>query len=162
MQKITQILGILILGFILQSCSGSGTTTENTTTPVGKPDAEEGGAPDASGKVSPDYAIKEVELTIPLEAGMVEEGKTISEMKCTSCHSLAENRLVGPGWKGITTRRKPEWIMNMITNVDMMLAEDEEAQKMLEECLVRMPNQNITVAESRSILEFMRHNDGVQ
>lgn len=162
MQKITQIIGILILGFILQSCSGSGTPTENNTTPTGKPDADEGGELDANGKMSADYAIRSVELTLPLEADMVAEGETISEMKCTSCHSLEENRLVGPGWKGITNRRKPEWIMNMITNVDMMLAEDEEAQKMLEECLVRMPNQNITVAESRSILEFMRHNDGVQ
>ena len=48
----------------------------------------------------------------------------------------------------------------MITDVDMMLADDAEAQKMLEECLVRMPNQNITSKEARSLIEFMRHNDG--
>jgi hypothetical protein len=50
--------------------------------------------------------------------------------------------------------------MNMITNVDMMLDTDEEAQKLLELCLVRMPNQNITTEEARQVLEFMRHNDG--
>ncbi|HAK78793.1 MAG TPA: cytochrome C, partial [Runella sp.] len=27
-------------------------------------------------------------------------------------------------------------------------------------CLVRMPNQNITAEEARSVLEFMRKNDG--
>jgi hypothetical protein len=48
------------------------------------------------------------------------------------------------------------WIMNMITNVDMMLEKDPEAQKMLEQCLVRMPNQNISEKESRDIVEFMR------
>jgi pyruvate-formate lyase-activating enzyme len=44
--------------------------------------------------------------------------------------------------------------------VEMMLEKDAEAQKMLETCLVRMPNQNITEKEARSIIEFMRKNDG--
>jgi hypothetical protein len=48
----------------------------------------------------------------------------------------------------------------MITNVDMMLEKDTEAQKLLEQCLVRMPNQNITEKEARSVLELMRKNDG--
>jgi hypothetical protein len=73
---------------------------------------------------------------------------------------LDETRLVGPGWTGVTKKRKPVWIMNMVTNVDMMLETDEEAQKLLELCLVRMPNQNISETEAREVLEFMRHNDG--
>ncbi|MBK6479213.1 MAG: hypothetical protein IPF93_13215 [Saprospiraceae bacterium] len=71
-----------------------------------------------------------------------------------SCHRLSEVKLVGPGWKGVTQRRKPLWIINMITNVDMMLEKDPEAQKMLEQCLVRMPNQNITPDEARKVIEF--------
>jgi hypothetical protein len=67
---------------------------------------------------------------------------------------------VGPGWKGVTQRRKPEWIMNMVTNVDMMLEKDPQAQRLLEECLVRMPNQNLTKDEARKVLEFQRSNDG--
>ena len=50
--------------------------------------------------------------------------------------------------------------MNMITNDDMMLEKDPEAQKLLEQCLVRMPNQNVTTQDARQILEFMRSNDG--
>ena len=50
--------------------------------------------------------------------------------------------------------------MNMITNVDMMLEQDPEAQKLLEECLVRMPNQNLTREDARKVLEFQRRNDG--
>jgi hypothetical protein len=48
----------------------------------------------------------------------------------------------------------------MISNTEMMLSQDAEALKLLEMCLVRMPNQNVTVEESRKILEFMRKNDG--
>jgi hypothetical protein len=41
-----------------------------------------------------------------------------------------------------------------------MLGQDPEAQKLLEECLVRMPNQNLTKDEARKVLEFQRNNDG--
>ena len=83
-------------------------------------------------------------------------------MKCAACHKLSDTRLVGPGFKGVTDRRKPEWIMNMITNVEIMLDEDPEAQKLLEECLTRMPNQNVSVGDARDILEFMLDIDSAE
>lgn len=106
--------------------------------------------------------IKEVAVTNPLDQEWVAKGKAIYDMKCLACHKLTGDKLVGPGWAGVTKRRTPVWIMNMATNVDTMLATDEEAMKLLEQCLVRMPNQNITVDEARHVLEFMRHNDGEQ
>ena len=102
----------------------------------------------------------DIQLTHPLNAQWVTEGKGIYELKCQACHKLTDEKLVGPGWKDVTKRRKPEWIINMITNVDMMLEKDPEAQKLLEECLVRMPNQNLSQEEARKVLEFQRHNDG--
>jgi cytochrome c2 len=104
----------------------------------------------------------DVELTTPLNQQWVTAGKGIYELKCQACHKLTDERLVGPGWKGVTQRREPHWVMNMITNVEMMLEKDPEAQKLLEQCLVRMPNQNITKDDSRQILEFMRSNDGAK
>jgi len=99
-------------------------------------------------------------LTNPLNAEMVTGGRSIYDLKCMSCHRLTEERLVGPGWKNVSKRRQPLWIMNMIINVDMMLETDPEAQKLLEQCLVRMPNQNISKEDARKLLEFMRSNDG--
>lgn len=104
----------------------------------------------------------DVRLTNPLNTAWVTEGKNIYNVKCQSCHKLTDEKLVGPGWRGVTQRRQPAWIMNMVTNVDIMLEKDPEAQRMLEECLVRMPNQNLSRDESRKVLEFMRSNDGVQ
>jgi cytochrome c len=104
--------------------------------------------------------FKNVELTHPLDEKMVVQGKSIYDMKCASCHKLTGERLVGPGWKGVTDRRTPEWIMNFCTNVDEMIEKDTAAQRMLEECLVRMPNQNLSDGDARSVLEFMRKNDG--
>jgi len=102
----------------------------------------------------------EVVITSPLNAEWVSGGKAIYELKCQSCHRLTEEKLVGPGWKGVTQRRTPVWIMNMITNVEMMLEKDPEAQKMLEQCMVRMPNQNLMIEDARKVLEYQRSNDG--
>lgn len=105
-------------------------------------------------------AIKNVTLNTPLDQERIKRGVDIYNMKCQACHTLDEKRVVGPGWKDITKRRKPEWIMNMILNVDVMLEQDEEAQKLLELCLMRMPNQNLSIGDARDILEYMRQNDG--
>ncbi len=103
-----------------------------------------------------------VEVGATLDVAMAEAGNKVYDVKCGSCHKLTEERLVGPGWKGVTTRRTPEWVMNFATNVDEMLAKDPEAQAQLEICLVRMPNQNLTDDDARHVYEFMRKNDGVK
>lgn len=103
---------------------------------------------------------EDVTLTTPLNAEWVSSGKAIYDLKCQGCHKLTDERVVGPGWKGVTKKREPHWIMNMITNVDMMLEKDPEAQKLLEQCLVRMPNQNLDKSQARQVIEFMRSNDG--
>jgi len=107
-------------------------------------------------------AVKESDITItnPLNAEWVGAGKGIYELKCQACHKLTGEKLVGPGWKDVTKRRTAGWIINMVTNTEMMLDKDPEAQKLLELCMVRMPNQNLTGEEARKVLEFMRSNDG--
>lgn len=105
-------------------------------------------------------SVKNVTLNTPLDAKMVASGKAIYEMKCSACHKLSDKRVVGPGWKGLTDLRKPEWIMNMVMNVEEMLKEDPTAKDLLKQCLVRMPNQNLTEQDSRDILEFMFSIDG--
>lgn len=105
--------------------------------------------------------FKDVELG-PLDNARVAKGNKISDMKCASCHRMDDKKLVGPGWKGVTERRTPEWILNFITNVDENLDKDPQSMAMLEEYLVRMPNQNLTDDDAMNILEYMRHNDQKQ
>jgi hypothetical protein len=103
---------------------------------------------------------EDIKLTNPLNQQWVAEGKSIYDVKCSACHKLTAEKLVGPGWAGVTKKRQPDWILNMITNVEVMLEKDPEAQRLLEECLVRMPNQNLNLDEARKVLEFQRSNDG--
>ena len=46
----------------------------------------------------------EVQITTPLKGEWVASGKGIYEVKCQSCHRLTEEKLVGPGWMGVTKK----------------------------------------------------------
>lgn len=106
--------------------------------------------------------FRDVKIDPTLNVAMADKGKAVYEMKCSACHRLTAERLVGPGWTGVIERHRPEWIMNFATNVEEMLNKDPKAQAQLEVCLVRMPNQNLTDDDARSVYEFMRQNDGVK
>jgi len=151
-EKMKNVIVLILLAFAAMSCGG-GDNSDPASKP-GPPPVEDDGK--GFGKTT------EVALNNPLNPEMVEKGKAIYEMKCAACHKLTAQRVVGPGWAGVTDKRKPEWIMNMITNVDMMLEKDPAAQKLLEECLTRMPNQNVSVEDARNILEFIYQNDADQ
>ena len=155
--KTPPIIVFALCGLLLYSC---GTGNRDSRMP---PDVKEQAERDviaqtiAEGKGVGE--ITEVNLEPELNPDMVKMGKSIYDMKCSSCHRLNEQRVVGPGFAGVTNRRRPEWIMNMITNVEVMLEKDPTAQLLLEQCLTRMPNQNVSIGDARNILEFMRSND---
>ena len=146
--------------FLFVSCGKDKSKTEedfSTPTPTEKTaEAETYDPKRGLGKFST------VELGASLDKAMAEKGLKVAEVKCTSCHKPTDEKLVGPGWKGVTERRAPQWIMNFITNPDPMIDKDPELQAQLELCLVRMPNQSLADEEAREILEFMRKNDGVK
>ena len=136
------------------SGSNEGTSASDSAVTDNTSASTEGTDPKGIGK------YQNVELTHPLDEKMVADGKVVYDVKCASCHKLSGEKVVGPGWKGVTDRRTPEWIMNFVTNTDEMIEKDTAAQNMLEECLVRMPNQSLAEAEARNVLEYMRKNDG--
>lgn len=103
-----------------------------------------------------------LKLDPTLNATMADTGEKIMGVKCQSCHKFSEEKLVGPGLKGVTTRYTPHWIMNFITNPDPMIDKDPKLQAQLEICLLRMPNQGLSDEDARNVLEFLRKNDGLQ
>lgn len=148
-------LPLALFSLLLFSCGSGGNEGNNTS---GNQEAEQE-VPQSVAEGKGVGEITEVNLEDEIDPDMVKMGKSIYDMKCSACHKLTDQRVVGPGFQGVTNRRRPEWIMNMITNVDMMLEQDPTAQALLEECLTRMPNQNVSIGDARNILEFLRHND---
>jgi mono/diheme cytochrome c family protein len=156
-----KILFLPVICLMLASCGGSGSDSAKT---AGK---EDGAKKEANGNPSYDPQRGEgkfthVDVSPTLNKEMAESGLKTYGVKCGSCHKLTSEKLVGPGWEGVTKRHTPEWIMNFVTNTDVMLTKDPKAQALLELCLVRMPNQNLSDDEARALYEYMRQNDGVK
>ena len=159
MRKILLIAALL--GFTWACSNNSGGSAGPKTS---SPSDESAKTPAAAGGTNYDSVkgagkFTHVELNAKLDDKLIAAGKSIYELKCSACHKLTSEKLVGPGWLGVTDRRKPEWIMNFVTNTDEMIDKDPKAQAMLEVCMVRMPNQHLSDEDARNILEFMRRND---
>lgn len=156
---------IVIALAILTSCGDKNKTTDDFSKDTAAPSEESATNPTDASSYDPNRGLGKhttVALGDKLDLAMAAEGEKIQSVKCSSCHKLTDEKLVGPGWKGVTSRNKPEWIMNFITNPDPMIDKDPKLQAQLELCLVRMPNQALSDDDARKLLEFMRQNDGVK
>lgn len=161
MKKII-VLSILGLLGLASSCGNDAKNKDQTTEKSKAVESEQVAENPTYDPHRGEGKFTDVEIDEKLNTKMAEDGSKAFDVKCSSCHKLTDEKLVGPGWAGVTKRRQPSWIMNFITNPDVMLDKDPEAQAMLEICLVRMPNQSLSDEEARNLLEFMRKNDGVK
>lgn len=146
---------------LIYACGGNEQKPSSGTEPANQSVADKTSNPSydperGSGKFT------KVDIPNTLDATMAASGLKVFDVKCSGCHKLSEEKLVGPGWKGVTQRHKPEWIMNFVTNTDEMIDKDPKVQAQLELCLVRMPNQSLTDDDARHVYEFMRKNDRVK
>jgi len=152
-----------LFGLLIASCGGGNSHSESTENPAEsvKKETTENGNPSYDPNRG-EGKFKDYQASANLDASLAENGNKIYGVKCSSCHKTNEEKLVGPGWKGVTGRHTADWILNFITNTDAMLNKDPKAQAQLEICLVRMPNQNLSDDDAKALYEFMRKNDGVK
>lgn len=100
------------------------------------------------------YTAENFEVSATVDQELAKKGDAIYGAKCQSCHKTSNEQLVGPGFKDVTVRRTPVWIMNFLTNTDEMIDVDPALQEQLEVCMVRMPDQALTEVDATSVLEF--------
>lgn len=156
---------VAVMALLIAACNNSSNEKKEPASTASQNDA----AATTPSNGNPSYDPKRgegkfthVDVGATLDAAKADAGNKVYSVKCSGCHKLTEEKLVGPGWKGVTGRHAVEWIMNFVTNTDEMINKDPKAQAMLEICLVRMPNQNLSDEDARNIYEFMRRNDGVK
>ena len=94
-----------------------------------------------------------------LDEKLAEQGKVVFEAKCVACHRTTEQKIVGPGLKGVTLKQSPAWILNMITNPVEMTQKDPTAKELLAEHLTQMTFQDVSDEQAKQILEYLRKND---
>ncbi len=90
-----------------------------------------------------------------LDEALATSGQEIFEANCTACHKMGK-RFVGPDLVGITERRTPEWIMNMILDPEGMVKNNKAAKELLMEYSAPMANQSLEEDQARAIYEYLR------
>lgn len=93
-----------------------------------------------------------------LDAALAAQGEKVFSGTCAACHKM-DQRYVGPALGGVTKRRTPEWIMNMILNPTGMTQQDPTAKALLGEYMTQM-SVSVTEADARALLEYFRKLDG--
>jgi mono/diheme cytochrome c family protein len=151
MKKMSLVFAVVVAAFFV-GCGGEPATTGGEASAPESMVKEEPAAPAKDLGVGP---IKSVTLGETVDEALAKTGMEVFEAKCTACHKMGK-RFVGPDLAGVTDRREPEWIMNMILNPEGMVAENEAAKALLAEYLSPMANQSLTEDEARSILEYFR------
>jgi cytochrome c len=146
-----KVLVLAIVVTFISSCGGDGKKSEKSVEPKAEVKEVAEVDPMQDKGIGP---IKSITLG-EIDEAMAAEGKVVFKAKCSACHKISK-RFVGPGLAGVTERRSPEWIMNMILNPEVMVAENPIAKKLLAEYLAPMANQNLTEKEARQILEYFR------
>ena len=102
--------------------------------------------------------ITSVNVTFKINQSIADEGEKKFNSICSACHKL-DKKFIGPALIGVTKRRTPEWIMNMIMNPEQMVKKNAQAKQLHMEYASPMVNQGLTETETRSILEYFRSND---
>lgn len=151
----------LAIGFslILMSCGGTDDKKKDGAVNHSKPTSATKVAA-ASTRITLDEKgvgqITNITLGAEIDTKLVAEGEALFKSNCTACHKI-DKRFIGPSPTGILKRRSPEWIMNMILDPKLMTEQDRCAKDLLIEFNgAAMANQNLTVDETRSILEYFR------
>ncbi len=94
-----------------------------------------------------------------LDTAIASKGAELFKLKCSACHKLTDQKLVGPGLYGVTKRRKASWILNMMTNPLEMTKNDPTAKGLFEKHLVQMTFQDVNDEQAHKILMFFLSND---
>jgi len=161
MRNMKKLVFLGLITLFVMGC-GNNNSNENKQSTVSSDQKETAGANPSYDQQRGEGKFSKVDVSTNLDAVKATAGEKVYTVKCSACHKLTDEKLVGPGWKGVTSRHSAEWIMNFATNPDVMIDKDPKAQAMLELCLVRMPNQNLSDDDARNIYEFMRKNDNVK
>jgi mono/diheme cytochrome c family protein len=149
-------MSVLALLLAVPACGGD-------ATPGGAPASSSGGAASASVAGS-DLTPVELEQGIgpirdlqlgPVDAALAKEGEAAFVTKCSACHKL-EERYVGPELGQVLSRRRSEFVMNMILNSNEMVQRHPVVREMLAQYYTPMPTQVTDQGEARAILEYLR------
>ena len=106
------------------------------------------------------------QLAVPASASSLlqsaEEGAQLFQQYCQACHTIGKGDLIGPDLQGVTQRQDAAWLVQFITQPDVVLASgDATANALLQKYGVPMPNLGLTDAQAQSLVAYLEAPDAV-
>src|ERR1035437_8192288 len=85
-----------------------------------------------------------------------EKGRGLFDNKCTLCHTIGGGKKIGPDLKGITERRKRDWVLRWIDNPEDVIASgDDIAREMVMDYPIWMPSIGLSKNEIINLLSYL-------
>ncbi len=75
---------------------------------------------------------------------------------CHTCHSLGSDKLVGPGLKGLFSKREESWVRNYLKDPIKASQTDPVAIKLKEEYKTQMPNLMLSQQDIDQLVAYMK------
>ncbi len=145
----------ILIAALISACGGTETADNTSDQPssssAATPAAETLTQVELEQGIGP---IRDMDLG-PVDAALASTGETAFVTKCSACHKI-EERYVAPELGTVLSRRRPEFVMNMILNAGEMVQRHPEVQALLAEFYTPMPVQVTEQDEARAILEYLR------
>ena len=165
MRTTLKLLTFLLIVFVF-SCGGGAEEKKETTKVKIKQPTETVKKTETAATTKPSESIDltnkgvgpitSLNLGSEIDQAMVVHGAEVFKKMCTACHKEGR-KFIGPAPNGITERRTPEWIMNMILDPEGMTQNDPLAKALLIEFNGSpMANQNLSEDDARAVLEYFR------
>lgn len=87
-----------------------------------------------------------------------QNGEKLFKSACAACHTIGGGKRVGPDLNGIATLRSEDWLIQWTRSSESLIQSgDPEAIAIFEEFnRVPMPDQNLTDAEIKEVIEYIR------
>lgn len=90
-------------------------------------------------------------------APSAQEGQTLFQEKCSTCHTIGGGNLVGPDLAGVTELRDHDWLVRWISDPPGMIASgDPIATQLLGQFNnIQMPNLGLSAAQVDSVVAYL-------
>ena len=75
---------------------------------------------------------------------------------CSSCHTIGQGDTIGPDLKGVTERRKRDWLLHFIISPGAAVRENDPiAKELVDRYKMVMPDQDLKLDQINAILDFI-------
>lgn len=104
-------------------------------------------------------AVLGATLLMSVDVGSVhaqDTGEALFREICAACHSIGDDRIVGPGLAGVLERRDRDWLVRKIDEPERLLSEgDSISAALVEEYGLPMPDPGLTADQAELVIAYL-------